>query len=55
MTLLLPLTLQIWKNCGTNADSKLVVIDHHIANTNYGYLNYIDDNFISTAEMVLLC
>lgn len=33
---------------------KIVVIDHHITNSNFGVVNWIDDFFVSTAEMILL-
>lgn len=33
---------------------KSIVIDHHYTNTGYCRINWVDDNFISTAEMIYL-
>ena len=33
---------------------KSIVIDHHYTNTGYCKINWVDDNFISTSEMVYL-
>jgi phosphoesterase RecJ-like protein len=34
--------------------NKSIIIDHHITNDQYGHINWIDVNFISSAEMVFL-
>ena len=34
--------------------SRTIVIDHHISNTKFGILNWIDDNYISTCEMIFI-
>lgn len=34
--------------------NKAIVIDHHVTNTGYGSINWIDENFISTSEMIFL-
>src|SRR6056297_1748026 len=31
---------------------RVVVVDHHATNTNFGHINWVDSNYASTAQMV---
>lgn len=33
---------------------RIIVIDHHNTNTNFGHINWVDSSFASTAEMIYL-
>ena len=38
----------------SNYDGKIINIDHHISNDNYGYINYVDVKASATCEIVYL-
>lgn len=38
----------------TNYNGKVINLDHHISNENYGYMNYVDSEASATCELVYL-